>query len=173
MKVIGIAGPMGSGKTTMGQIIAKMFHGPVHHLPFSTPLKQMAYSMGWNGKKDAKGRRLLQLLGTDCGRNCIDYDIWIKKWIDQIKWCENQNRLIVVDDVRFFNEVQTIARYQGFLIKMTGRGEYSEHGSEQELHDMHFHLRPKNDSTIDLLACELKTGETAKGLRNFLNATTP
>ena len=74
--LFGIHGPAGSGKTTMakGLIGALLNHDDATHtiLPFAKPVKDVARNMGWNGEKDEKGRRLLQLLGTECGRECID-----------------------------------------------------------------------------------------------------
>ena len=79
--IIGIAGAAGAGKSTVAKTIVDVF-GQTHAkiLPFAAPLKKFAIDLGWNGKKDKRGRRLLQLLGADCGRDCIDKDIWVKHW---------------------------------------------------------------------------------------------
>ena len=101
---------------------------------------------------------------------CIDLNIWIDKWVEQIQWAENQNRLILVDDVRFSNEVQLIHSYHGILIKIENRGEYSSHSSEQELANDLFDLQISNDSTLEQLQQSLQSSAL---LGNFLNATTP
>ncbi len=79
MHIIGIHGPLGGGKTFLANEIKDCFNGVVI-LPFAKLLKDFAFEMGWDGKKDPKGRRLLQLLGTECGRKCISQDIWVKHW---------------------------------------------------------------------------------------------
>ena len=125
MLVIGIHGPMGAGKSTIANMIGVIAHGPVEIIPFAKGVKDAARSLGWNGEKDEKGRRLLQLIGTECGRECIDPDIWVKKWKKTVNdyFFEHPTGIVVVDDLRFFNEyigVRSNPHYH--LIKIKGRG---------------------------------------------------
>jgi hypothetical protein len=48
-------------------------------------------------------RQLMQLLGTDWGRNMIDQDIWLNIFREHLSWLPNGAK-VVVDDVRFQNE---------------------------------------------------------------------
>jgi len=99
-RIIAIHGFAGSGKTTASDILGD---GKAIMRPFAKPIKDIATQMGWDGKKDAKGRRLLQLLGTQVGRQCIHPDIWVRKWsetLDQV----GSFSTIICDDLRFQNE---------------------------------------------------------------------
>lgn len=143
--LIGVHGPAGSGKTTAAKVICNYFDAKIH--PFAQPLKDFAKLLGWDGVKDEKGRRLLQLLGTECGRKCICEHIWVEHWMK--KYDPNLN--IVADDVRFINEVATIIENNGFLIKVTGRKTENtpQHESEQEIPDQFFNFIVENNGTLD------------------------
>lgn len=86
--VVMLSGRAGTGKSTSARIlnkIAKKEGLESTVASFSSPLKMIATSMGWDGKKDERGRRLLQRLGTDVGRE-YDDDMWCKllfNWIEQ------------------------------------------------------------------------------------------
>ncbi len=75
--------------------------------------------MGWDGKKDEKGRKLLQILGTECGRECLGEDIWIKHWKKKID--ATLSNYIIADDIRYPNEAQYIKAKYGHIILVTGR----------------------------------------------------
>lgn len=126
MKIIGITGKMRDGKSYAAKTIVKILHESnklACILPFAKGVKDFAYNLGWNGIKDAKGRRLLQLIGTDCGRDCISFDIWVDKWLEQyykIKR-DNPNIIVIADDVRFLNEAVAINNMGGFIIKVEGK----------------------------------------------------
>lgn len=128
MICIGIHGPDGSGKSTVAAIIEQhcmLKNVPVLVLPFAKPLKDYARMLGWNGEKDAKGRRLLRLLGTECGRECIDTDLWVKKWAKMANDFGQQyvDCVVISDDMRFFNEYIEIRKQPiSITIKLKGRG---------------------------------------------------
>lgn len=158
--IIGIAGKMGSGKSTVAQIISEKCQDQTI-LPFAKPLKDIAYQMGWNGVKDEKGRRLLQLLGTECGRECIGEDVWVNLWLKEvITACESYEdgtlmvvKNVIADDLRFENEIDAIKRLGGKTIKvkrLTNREE-SSHASERDLPDSLFDCIINNDGSIDQL----------------------
>lgn len=136
-KLLGLAGHMGSGKSTVAKEYYNRYCGNnAVILPFAKYLKQFAKLLGWNGEKDDKGRRLLQILGTECMRECIDENGWLKLWykdfINHI--CDNSGITVIVDDVRFPNEVQLIRELGGTVVELTGRGiDCSNHPSEQKL----------------------------------------
>lgn len=157
MLIIGLHVPAGSGKTTFCNAIKDSYVCRV--VSFAESLKGLATQMGWNGEKDEKGRRLLQLLGTECGRECIDPDIWVKKWADKINKIEYG--IVLVDDIRFLNEVKEIKKHHSILIKLINRG-YNlndTHTSEREIADEWF------DQVIDSGSLQLIDFErTAKNL---------
>lgn len=126
LHLVGICGQAFAGKSTVGaRLSAHLLQSGVraYTLPFAQPLKEVARSMGWNGKKDEKGRRLLQLLGTECMRLCINKDGWVLLWLkgvrEFVRNCErtsNQPVVVIADDVRFPNELAAIRGRQGTMV---------------------------------------------------------
>ena len=120
MKIVGIIGDIGSGKTTLAKMLQTRHDGII--IPFAKPLKDLAKSLGWNGEKDEKGRRLLQLLGTDILRNCIDPEWHTKRWYEIVLNAYGSGKqVIIADDVRFINEVENIRSKGGFIVRIIGR----------------------------------------------------
>lgn len=156
--LIGLHGPIGSGKSTLAGALTTGSRSVV--LPFAKKVKDIAYEMGWDGRKDAWGRRLLQLLGTECGRQCIREDIWVRHWEQQLSGLWERGAVVVVaDDVRFQNELDAIRRQGGMLIKLKGRRsgrvdsdqeqEADAHASERDFPDQLFDLTYRNTGDID------------------------
>lgn len=123
--VFAIAGPLGSGKSTLGNYLFERLskiHSDSLNLPFAKKVKDIAYSMGWNGEKDEKGRRLLQLIGTEAGRQCISETIWAEHWLGVVQLVNP--RFVVVDDLRFENEISFLEQLDRVvIIKIKGRNE--------------------------------------------------
>ena len=101
--IIAIHGKLESGKSTAADYLCKHLQAVIK--PFAKPIKDFAFSLGWDGNKDTKGRRLLQLLGTEVGRECISDDIWIEKWQESLD-NTGSNVTIICDDLRFQNEYE-------------------------------------------------------------------
>ncbi|MEK0325789.1 MAG: hypothetical protein QQN63_08800 [Nitrosopumilus sp.] len=162
MFVLGIAGALGSGKSTLARMIITSFSNSTI-MPFAYPLKKFAVDLGWDGKKNNKGRRLLQLIGTDCGRECIDEDIWINKWeVFRSEAKTNGKELFIGDDMRFKNEIDHILMLRGVTIKMVGRDSYTSeaqknHPSEKGLDNKDFDFVFDNAGTIDDMQVFAKT----------------
>lgn len=134
MIIFMIHGPMGSGKSTLSNIImerAKMTGKTATILPFAKPLKEAAKQLGWDGNKDKKGRRLLQLLGTEVGRKCIGPNIWTDKWKKALTDAEMEADIVICDDLRFLNEYEAAKVFcltrKVISIKLKGRG-YATNG---------------------------------------------
>jgi hypothetical protein len=137
-RIIGICGPIGSGKSSLAEALlgdGDERRGEI--VSMATPLKQAAYGLGWDGKKDAKGRRLLQVLGTDLGRECIGESIWLWEWLQAVTSQTEQDELVVVDDVRFENEAKLIRLLGGVIVQLHGRDlgtvGQNEHTSERRM----------------------------------------
>jgi len=136
MQMFGITGPAKAGKS----VLAKYLHASfalkgvqVNILPFAAPLKSFAIQLGWDGKKDESGRRLLQLLGTEVARECISEDIWLKHWVNSANIFAKRNpyATFIIDDVRFNNEANFIREAGGQVCEIVGRTEYKrDHDSE-------------------------------------------
>lgn len=109
--LIMLSGKQGSGKTTtsiqLENELAK--HGvQVKCYKFAQPLYEMhdevikvleKYGIKRNLVKDGA---LLQILGTEYGRNYIDKDVWVK--CAQNWYASNQEHICIIDDLRFKNE---------------------------------------------------------------------
>lgn len=128
-RLIGFSGYAQVGKTTAAGFVAERLPD-VQIIPFAGKLKQIARDMGWDGEKDEKGRRLLQVLGTECGRDCIADDIWVRHWLTAAQ--VRMGCTVIADDVRFQNEVDCIRDHGGMVIRITRPGHGpSDHASEQ------------------------------------------
>lgn len=111
--IILISGLYGSGKSTVGKIITSILQkqtdskfGKVLTMPFAEDVKRIAVEFNWDGKKDEKGRKLLQNVGG-IGRE-YDVNIWVRKvWNKMIPVLfEQPNNVLICDDWRFPNEYE-------------------------------------------------------------------
>ena len=68
---------------------------------FAKNVKATAYKLGWDGKKDAKGRAFLQAIGSNA--RAYDPDIWVRFLLNDL---ETDSRLpfIAISDCRYENE---------------------------------------------------------------------
>lgn len=130
--VLGLAGLSGVGKSTVAGEITRIAGDRSVILPFATPVKSLARSyFGWSGEKDERGRRLLQSLGTEIAR-AWDPDFWVNKWVQALASEYSQYAVVVVDDVRFQNEVAVVLGMGGYVVRLNHpRGAKSSHVSEQ------------------------------------------
>lgn len=62
MKVLIINGSNGSGKDTLVEMFQEVSYVPAYNYSTIDTVKKLAQSLGWNGAKDEKGRRLLSEL---------------------------------------------------------------------------------------------------------------
>lgn len=128
--MIGIAGKKGSGKTYMSNFIKDKYKDAltVHIRSLAAPLKEavkIIFSLTdeqlYGNEKERKDifwemspRFIMQRMGTDLLRDQLDKDVWIKSFE---KWYQNVDYdIVIIDDVRFENEINMIRRYGGFVI---------------------------------------------------------
>ena len=133
---IAIGGRMQVGKTTAADRLVER-HGFVKYA-LASPIKEIALGeFGWDGRKDARGRRLLQEIGT-VGRH-YERDIWLDRFAARLA-AENPPRA-VVDDMRLLREEEYLRRL-GFVCVLVTRdaelvheqaGEASGHETETEI----------------------------------------
>ena len=109
-----ISGKAGVGKSTLGNYLVTKLSSikgiAVITVPFADSLKRLATSaFGWDGEKDAKGRRLLQVIGTEAGRG-YDENIWVRKTVDFATTSSIfPPHFVLCDDWRYRNECSYIA----------------------------------------------------------------
>lgn len=152
MQLVGLMGKIGSGKTTVAQILVNNF-GFIK-VSFADPLKQMlvnakilTYDEAFVNKTPY-AREMLQKIGTNLIRNQIDKDFWVKKTEYLInKLCEKGAEKIVIDDVRFPNEWDFIKRMGGIIIKIVDieNSNNNDHESESYVDMLPFDYLIEND----------------------------
>jgi hypothetical protein len=117
-RTLGICGADRSGKTTLAKAVAAELARSGRStldVAFAHEVKLTAFRMGWNGKKDARGRRLLRLLGTECGRRCVGPDCWVELWARET---HSTAYPVLSDDLRFANEAEAVRARDGLVVRL-------------------------------------------------------
>lgn len=152
MNLLGICGFAGSGKDTAAQVLIAAgwervaFADPVREgllalnpiiMLDAVPsrLKRLVELGGWDfAKKIPEVRKLLQLYGTEAGRQIHGEDCWVRIAYDRVSKLLRDDRKVVVTDVRFPNEVGMVQALDGqvWAIVRDGYGP-TDHESERPL----------------------------------------
>lgn len=166
MILVGIHGAAGAGKDTFAEALIRGTHwedrafaGPLYEavavitrMPVSW-LKNRENKeriIPWIGKSP---RELLQLLGTDFGRNMVRDDFWIQLAMQPPTNPESTG--IVYTDVRFDNEAEAIISRGGVIFEVVRAGSScltggtSTHPSETPLSRHLIFETIRNDGTLD------------------------
>lgn len=136
------------------------YNGPVHRF-----LADVIDEYGWEGYKSSPFsqdmRRLIQRLGTNAGREVLGDTIWIDAALTGL----DENAKVVASDGRFFNELDAVREYGGYVwrIERESVGPANDHPSELEAVDYpYFSLRLENNGTLeqwhDVVAREYESG---------------
>ena len=166
--IVLIGGKAGVGKTTSARrILMKLEEerGLLFYLTaFAHPIKQIAEEhFGWDGKKDEKGRRLLQVLGADAGR-AYDQDLWVKKLenriLEEVFYPYN---FVIVDDWRYPNEAEYFKANPFYdvttirIIRKTSLDNelLASHESENSLLNYKSDFEVDNNETLEILENKL------------------
>ena len=90
------------------------------------------------GKTALTVRRILQWWGTEY-RRAQDPDYWTKAWGRKVEGLDLARLHVLVDDVRFMNELQVIKEHGGLVVKVERPGfdGANNHASETSLDDYH------------------------------------
>lgn len=156
--IIGMVGKAGSGKDTVGEYLVRKY-GYTRFALADEEKRIAVEEFGWDGVKDKRGRRLLQLIGTECGRE-YNPNIWIQKLDENI--FGNGYEFSVVTDIRFQNEADWIKSVGGILIRVVGRGGLQSntggnHASEIEQESIKVDYTIDNGKTYDDLYGKIDT----------------
>lgn len=130
-ELIGMVGPLGGGKTTVAKILAEDFG--FTRMRMADTLKRMLRVAGLTEAQvdgDEKmipcdllcgktPRWAMQTLGTEWARECIGEDFWVN-CMEQTLLEAGPNAKIVIDDIRFHNEVDMVRRFSGVLFRVQG-----------------------------------------------------
>jgi len=104
-------------------------------------------------KKNEEVRRLLQIFGTEVGRELIDPDIWTKQIHKEVKSILDTGISVVVTGIRFPNEMRYINNAGGVTlwIERPGYGPVNSHSSDNTLSVDDFDYIIYNDGTLEEL----------------------
>jgi len=161
MIVIGLAGKKKSGKSTVANYIKSLAPNRVHIISYADALKQDVATMcdvtlEFIEQNKDDFRLILQGYGTDYRRKHCGDDYWIKRALMRVFDISNNhpNAIVIIPDVRFPNEAQTIHMINGFLFHVnrdTGLDK-DEHQSEKSLdtYDV-YHGIINNNGTLESL----------------------
>lgn len=164
---IGLHGFAGVGKDTVAEILAANYG--YQRVAFANVLREALYVLnpiiefyddyedrvqdivdriGWDEAKRQyeEIRRMLQVLGTEVGREMIDQNVWVDSVFKNL----DKDKKYVFTDVRFVNEHQAIDSRLGLLVKIDrpGYGPVNEHKSDKGLPDAWFDAHIVNDGTL-------------------------
>lgn len=164
--ILGLTGAAGCGKSTAAIQLAAA-HG-FTRTRFAEPLKAMLRGLGLTvdqvdgDQKEAPAELLggksprfaMQTLGTEWGRVLIDPDLWVNAWAQSIAGAHGP---LVVDDVRFPNEVAMIRRLGGRVVRILrpGLAALGDHVSEAGAALLPVDAEVLNDGSAEQLARRL------------------
>lgn len=145
ISLIGLVGYAQSGKDEVAKCLVEEYG--FRRVAFADPLKAVATSIGWNGRKDEEGRKLLQDLGVAV-REHLDPNTWLNRALREIG---NAGSSVVVTDCRFLNEIEAIRNRGGQIWRVSrlGHGPANGHVSEREWTTEEPDHFVRNDGTID------------------------
>ena len=165
--IIGLSGYAQTGKDTVAQHLISnygyrrvAFADPIRQALYrlnpvvpvgeftSTHLAQAVDGLGWEETKrlSPETRRLLQVMGTEVGREMFGPDFWVNQAMGNASKFDK----IVLTDVRYPNEYRAIKNRDGILIRIVkpGTGAVNEHSSETALDNFSFDATIVNDGSI-------------------------
>ncbi len=130
---IAFGGRMQVGKTTAADHLVGR-HG-FQKYALADPIKRIASeAFGWDGRKDDRGRRLLQEIGS-VGRHYAP-DIWLERFAARLA-ADSPHRA-VVDDLRLAREVEFLRRLGFVCVRVDRPGHLiapAVHGHERQGHE--------------------------------------
>jgi len=131
MRIIGLTGPAGCGKDTVARILTE--HDMAFQVAFGDAIRSTAMAM-FNldyqqmNLRDLKEevipewgmspRQIMQLIGTECGRQVFGEDVWIKRLAVRIKSLP-PTQFVVVSDVRTETEAAWVRDQGGVVVHIT------------------------------------------------------
>ncbi len=165
--IIGLSGYAQTGKDTVAEHLISKYN--YRRIAFADPIRKALYKldplvgvgefnsvhlrsavdgMGWEETKriSPETRRLLQVLGTEVGREMFGPDFWVNQAMNGVGKFDKA----VFTDVRFPNEYRAIKAREGMVIRIVkpGTGAVNGHASETALDNFSFDATIVNDGSI-------------------------
>lgn len=139
MKVICISGKAQNGKDTTAGLMKEILEAKNQRVliaHFGDLVKYICKTFfGWDGKKDERGRTLLQYVGTDKIR-AVSPDYWVDFIVNILSIFKDEWDYVLIPDCRFPNEYEIFPHY-GFdtaLVRIERPEFVSPLTSEQQKH---------------------------------------
>jgi dephospho-CoA kinase len=164
--IIGLSGYAQTGKDTVAEHLTGKYG--YRRVAFADPIRQALYrldpiislgefagvhlsqavdGLGWEEVKrqSAETRRLLQVLGTEVGREMFGQDFWVNQGMRNAGKFDK----VVLTDVRYPNELRAIKAREGIVIRIVkpGTGAVNGHNSETALDNFSFDATIVNDGS--------------------------
>lgn len=129
--LIGVHGPLESGKDTVAKTIIEMYPNLYRQYAFAWPIKEACKIIFGFTDEDMNDRimkervhpfwgvtprKTMQLLGTEYGRGMIREDIWVLRAEAEIQKNAKEGFGTIISDVRFDNEADIIRSRNGIII---------------------------------------------------------
>ena len=163
--IIGVSGYARSGKDTIAEVLI-MNYG-FKRLAFADNIRkavkvldpilengkrvsEMVREIGWeNTKAQPEMRRLLQVFGTEVGREMFGENFWVDQVFRQIK-SEDRDSNFIITDVRYPNEADLIRENGGEIWRVSRSlvRPINGHSSEYAMDNYEFDRIITNDSDI-------------------------
>ena len=162
--IIGLSGYAQAGKDTVAQILVQEYG--YSRIAFADIIRTAVYRLnpivtydgmrlahlvdleGWDIAKTApEVRRLLQVMGSEVGRDLIDPQIWVELTLSTTKPTDK----IVISDVRYSNEAEEIKWKKGQIWRISRidrDAPVNAHRSESDMDSWHFDQYVANNGTI-------------------------
>lgn len=166
--IIGLSGYAQSGKDTVAELLCLNYN--YHRRAFADPMREALLRLnpvigsqplaclvddyGWDvAKSNPEVRRLLQVFGTEIGREMFGENFWVDIALAGL----NSNHRVVVADVRFPNEAQAIIDKGGqvWRVQREGHKPVNLHTSETAMDNWRFDDLILNHGSLDDLADEV------------------
>lgn len=173
MTTIGFTGVIGHGKSTAAKYLEKKNDKKKwNKYAFADPIKRIAMELGFtykdvygtqeeklrvNPNMGVSGREFMQKFGTEICRDILpdvipnmnikNGNMWVNIYKNYVR--KNPNENIVIEDVRFINEVKAIKEMSGIIIKIVRNKDTNvcEHISEIGIDDEYCDFIINNNGT--------------------------
>lgn len=125
----------------------------------NSEFKNKPLGQEWNNSHGiTTPRELLQIIGTECGRNTIHPDVWIIATINKMKLYRSEKTTFIIPDVRFPNEKQFVEENNGIIIRVeNNRIQEVNHESETALDNELFDYTIFNNGSLHDLYLRVKS----------------
>lgn len=163
--LVGITGRAGSGKDTIGDYLKANYN--FRSVSFAAPLKEGVKAMFGldNTHLDhplkeqmledigKSPRQLMQLLGTEYGRNLVHQDLWLLLANKKVEAYASLGFNVCITDVRFENEAEFVRKQGGTILHVERgvSGTKFSHPSEAGVEMAQGEFKIENNGTMDEL----------------------